>query len=356
MARPPSILQGDSITDAIKPETMPAVGQAPAAAAAPVQAPQAAQVAQAAGGDTMSMMQPDTPENRKLAEAAKRAGLTIPGVDQMVSEAGAPSTAADPDLAPVLKSIGDEYKALLPHVPNMSAAWGKQAPDETRKLEFYHPWQDDNPSPGKLTSEVFDRSLKGDILRDSIAGDSLHYLGTKNPDTGKPIDPTYRAMKDKLIGSLTADQKKTDREAYDMDIAEYGPRGLMDDPRTGKPVTFETWFDENRADAYMRGGIFPKNNPGWDEYLTSQQKKILSDARGYLTKGNAGDEKPGAIEATSKPAAGVFRLTPEIIQRVLSDPKIQERLREIAKPPAGDDSLERLQQAQRGAGALDKKN
>lgn len=275
MAQPPGILQGDSITDAIKPEAMPVVGQAPAAAAAPVQASQAAQVAE--------------------VPAAIPPGVSAtPSATAMQTGGAAPALPAEG----VLQGKAMLNPALAPKVP-------EGAPRPFAMAE--HVINPDGSVSNEISITVQDKSLNG----------------------GKPT----------LLPSLWVVDGKPTRVNDDQAVQFAKQSGLsfksFDTPEAAEKFA----VDRETAWQTTRPEDAGKVEPLWSQ---------------GAAKGTT--EKPGAIEATSKPAAGILRLTPELIQRVLSDPKIQERLREISKPPAGDDSLEKLQQAQRGAGALDKKN
>lgn len=69
------------------------------------------------------------------------------------------------------------------------------------------------------------------------------------------------------------------------------------------------------------GRVFPEGTP--DPWRSSEDEEKT--------------DKPAAVDVTSTPATGILKLTPELIQRVLSDPQLSQRLKEIMKPTGGSD-------------------
>jgi len=192
----------------------------------------------------------------------------------------APTAAASApeNFQPVADSVSQQYPALAPYVKNLTIQRGTtNGPDDDRQLEFYQPWDTDNPNPGKITSELYNKNLKGQDLTETVAGDMLHHLGTTNPATGQPVDPRWMDMKQRLIGAMGPDQAKIDQEAYAQEKAnpsyETGP--------------YDDWMKNNRADAYIRGAIFPNQNPEWQEegMYNPAMQAVTAEMKNYLAKG-----------------------------------------------------------------------
>jgi hypothetical protein len=180
---------------------------------------------------------------------------------------------SDDDYSSDLAAIGIAYPALQPHLANTVVQRGKlSGPDDDRQLEFYHPWDQDNPNPGKSTVELFKSMSSGD-RQEAIAGDMLHHLGAVDPATGQPVDPTFYAMKQQLGAARSPEHLQADREAYGQEAANTSYTTLP----------YDDWDKSSRLNSYVRGGVFPRQNPGWDEYLTPDMQPIFQRMRGYLT-------------------------------------------------------------------------
>lgn len=176
------------------------------------------------------------------------------------------------DFAPVLSAVAKAYPRLAPYVAQTAVSRGKTEDD--RQLEFYAPDEADNPTPGKLHVQMFNDDLKGDDLRDSVALDMLHHVGSIDPKTGNPIDPNYYAMKSALRDQIKAANREMDREAYKEDLKAYPDSGSYDD-----------WLEHNRVDAYVRGLVSPRMNPEWQQpgIYTPQMQHIGQSIRSYLS-------------------------------------------------------------------------
>lgn len=190
---------------------------------------------------------------------------------------GAGSTEPDVGFGPMLQSIGEKYKALAPHVSNFQVQWGAQDGSIVPggHLEFYPPWESENPNPGKPTLELYDREMKGPALESAVVGDMLHYLGAVDPASGKAVDPNWRALRSQLIAARDPDSQKMDANAYKEDRAQ------------GETRSFEDWMNESRADAYVRGYLTPDKANEWADVYSPQQKEILKRMKGYLTSGRS---------------------------------------------------------------------
>lgn len=184
------------------------------------------------------------------------------------------------DLDPTLAAVADKYKALAPHMDNAaivdSSAQAK--PGDDRHLEFYPPYESDNPRPGKITFELFDK-MSPKQREDAVAADALHHLGGfQDKAQTKPVDPTWLKMKNELMGMRTPAQLEVDKRAF---AEGHDPGDTMD-----------AWLQRNRADAYARAGVFPAQNPEWwslpkgdPEGWTPEQLAHFEKMRTYLKNG-----------------------------------------------------------------------
>jgi hypothetical protein len=107
-----------------------------------------------------------------------------------------------------------------------------------------------------------------------LAGDLLHYVGSIDPRSGKPIDPEYRALKERLIKSRTPEQIAVDKRAFESEKKFYKEN----------PPSFEDWMDFNRGDAYVRGYLTPDARDEWRDVYTPEQKQILEQMRQHLSR------------------------------------------------------------------------
>lgn len=171
----------------------------------------------------------------------------------------------------LLSGITQQYPLLGPHLSNAVVQWGPPQSDG-RQLEFYPPWESDNPNPGKTTLELYNRSLQGQGLQNAVAGDMLHLVGSIDPRTGQPVDPTYYGMKQSFAGMLTPQQQAVDQRAYQQEAPMYG----------GNLPPFGDWMQRNRLDAYIRGYITPDAADNWRDVYNTQQLNQLEAMRAYL--------------------------------------------------------------------------
>lgn len=185
------------------------------------------------------------------------------------------------------QAIGAKYPVLAPHLANSVVSFGKPTgPNDDRQLEFYHPWDSENPNPGKNSIEIFNRDLKGDDLHAAIAGDLLHRVGSVDPTTGLPVDAKFYQLRQELANSRDDLHRNMDRQAYEREKNSPYP-----------PGEYGKWFQHSRLDAYVRAGLFPEQNPNWQEALTPEMKPIFDKMQSYL-KGEEGN-KPIEINTTS---------------------------------------------------------
>jgi hypothetical protein len=177
------------------------------------------------------------------------------------------------DFSADLDAIGQRYPALQGILKNTIVRQGTPSgPSDDRQLEFYQPWETDSPNPGKPTVELFKNMEAGD-RQDAIAADLLHHLGAVDPGTGKPVDPTFYGLKQQLGAARSPQHQQIDQQAYARDKSSYGEDlgGYGD------------WDAHSRLDAYVRGGLFPKQNPEWQGgMLTPEMQPIFGKMQDYL--------------------------------------------------------------------------
>lgn len=117
---------------------------------------------------------------------------------------------------------------------------------------------------------------------------------------GTPLQSPPEALKQ----PLNADEAQSYKEMLNKGFSEYEARYHATNPP---------------------GRVFPDDTP--DPWRSTGGKKDDGDAKAVPT------------EVMSKPATGILKLTPEVIQRVLSDPDLQKRLNDVLHPPADKDDV-----------------
>lgn len=185
---------------------------------------------------------------------------------------------ADAITDPTLASIAQKYKALAPHMGNAAIVDSAGKPGAgNRHLEFYPPYDSENPRPGKITFELFDK-MNPKQREEAVAADALHHLGGyQDAEQKKPVDPAWLKMKNELISSRTPAQIAVDNNAFAED---HDPGDTQD-----------KWFQRNRGDAYIRAGMFPEQNPDWQrpkgdpEGWTPEQTAMFDKMHSYLRNG-----------------------------------------------------------------------
>ncbi len=163
------------------------------------------------------------------------------------------------------------YPVLRPYRNALTTRSGTASDD--RQMEFYPPWESDNPNPGRVTLEVYNQQMRGPELERALGNDALHYLGAIDPRTGQPVDPHYHGLKQEFIQSLTPDQIAVDQRAYQR------ARGQ------GESRPFDDWMQESRADAYLRAFMSPQDNPQWQGVFNPAQQAQLARLHSYVTTG-----------------------------------------------------------------------
>lgn len=174
------------------------------------------------------------------------------------------------DFSSNIQAVGQKYPRLSQYLGNVAVQRGTTKDD--RQLEYYAPWEGDNPNPGKSTIELYNKNLQGDDLTDSIALDLLHHIGGTAPN-GQPVDPNYQYLKQNLANEIKSENRPMDRQAYIQDKKQYSDTGTYDD-----------WLGNNRVDAYIRGMVSPRMNPEWAQpgVYTPAMKQIGSQIIQYL--------------------------------------------------------------------------
>lgn len=175
----------------------------------------------------------------------------------------------------MLGQVSRAYPALAKYAPSTTVQWGQTSgPEDDRQLEFYQPWEGENPNPGNATVELYNRNLKGDDATDSVALDMLHRVGAIDPRTNAPVDPQYYALKKAM-----ADQIR--QRSAPWDVADF-----KDAQKYGS-TSWDDYLENNRADAYIRAAVSPRMNPGWDDphLWTPEMQQIGQKIRAYLAGG-----------------------------------------------------------------------
>ena len=157
----------------------------------------------------------------------------------------------------MLSEITSEYPGLAKH------DWRLMEGDPKTNvgggyLEFRHPQDQENQFPGHPTIEVYPSTtqLPREELKKMVYGDMLHYM----PEA----DPEFSGLRDQYAQSLTDEQKRIDRMAYQGDVR----RSLMQDRR---PRGFDRFMDISRLDAHLRGYLAPDRNNEWAGSYTPEQ-------------------------------------------------------------------------------------
>lgn len=190
---------------------------------------------------------------------------------------------------PTLAAVGQKYKALSPYMAQGEIVDSSGKPGAgDRHLEFYPPYESDNPRPGKITFELFDK-MNPQQREGAVAADALHYLGGySDAESTRPVDPAWLKMKNELMGMRSPRQLAIDtNEAKNLEPGD----------------TPDRWLQRSRADAYVRGGVFPEQNPEWQEpgFFTPEQLAHFEKMRAYLR--NGATEPPAFDPYAEKPRA-----------------------------------------------------
>jgi hypothetical protein len=207
-----------------------------------------------------------------MAQGGGASPLAAPPVAPVAASAPAPE-----DFSDTTSGIAQNYPALAPYLNKLAIQRGTPTgPEDDRQLEFYQPWETENPNPGKLTTELYNPNLKGQDLQETIAGDMLHHLGSVDPASGQPVDPQWMAMKQQMITARGVPQTIMDSGAYQREKSN----------PAYETAPYDQWMQNNRADAYIRGAVFPNQNPEWQQagVYNPAMQAVASQMRDYLKK------------------------------------------------------------------------
>jgi hypothetical protein len=177
------------------------------------------------------------------------------------------STNAD-EFYPIMQSLKKKYPALAKHPFYVRRGEGPF------HSETYPAWDPANPAPGVHTIEVRNKDLKGQELQNLLLGETFHVLGSINPHTNQPLDPTWFQFKQQFLQTLTPEQLQVDRQDY-LNLAKQGH----------VYPSFGEYLQRNRIDAYLRGALSPMNEAeakDWGATYTPRQKELLNSMKQYL--------------------------------------------------------------------------
>ena len=241
---------------------------------------------------------------------------------------------AEDEFSQLVEEIKRAYPALAPYEFVIQRGTGEG------HLEFYPAWEKHNPNPGRHTIEVRNPNLKGQALKDAIAGDMLHLLGSVDPRSGRAISPEFARLKQQFKATLTPQQLEVDKRVH---------------AQSGDPRPFDQWFDVSRLDAYLRGYLFPDEADEWRRQgvYTPEQQKILQQLQQHLkaapqpTPAQPQPAQPG--QGQPAPRSGLTPLRQVLQQRMSkAPPKIEPWARGETSPalkPPSPQEHERAWQA-----------
>ena len=198
----------------------------------------------------------------------------------MGTSAPLPNPQPQEQIDPRLQDVAKQYPRLTPYLSQVQIQQGKKGKNDDRGLEFYPPWESRNPNPGKITLELFDQ-MQGPALTSALGGDLLHHVGAIDPKTGKPIDPQYYALKQKVIESRTPRQQAMDHRMWQQAV------------RSGQEHrSYDQWMQQSRGDAYIRGYVTPEMGGKYPDewrkngfYNDPAMKSAVDAIQQYVTTG-----------------------------------------------------------------------
>lgn len=169
------------------------------------------------------------------------------------------------DLSDVLEGVYGKYPRLRDY--GFEARLRPEGPRPHQRgsghIEFFPPDEYYNPMPGVPYIEVYNEDLRGDALERAVFGDALHYLPA--------VDPRFRDLKNQFVGTITPEQSRVDRRAYDYYVKNHE-----------ETRSYQDWFDTSRSDAYLRGYLAPDERNEWAGSYTDKQKFILEAIKAHL--------------------------------------------------------------------------
>lgn len=165
-----------------------------------------------------------------------------------------------------LRPVVDEVLREFPRVGNFDFAI-RQRPrvGDEPLIESFSPDEPMSPNFGTRTLELRGNDLQGTRLKNAIAGDMLHHLGSGGPDSisggTRPVnDPEYRKLKQEFVDAFPQEERNWARKRYEQHKTAH--------PQERR--SFEDWFDTVWADMWIGGLITPVN----DEFLTNAPKVL----------------------------------------------------------------------------------
>lgn len=138
-------------------------------------------------------------------------------------------------------------------------------PHDRRKIEFYHPDEDQSPRKGVPYTEIYDKSMPNMV--DTVYTDALHYL--------HKVDPKMHEYREWLRNNMTAEQKALSHKRYRDYTTPGSPHYNPDRPETR---SYEDWFEVSDLDQLLGGylsGVWPA------EMYTDEQIQMLEEMRQY---------------------------------------------------------------------------
>lgn len=196
----------------------------------------------------------------KGSEIAQRLAAVYGGARQM-------ATVGSSEDQGILKSVGEEYPPLRSLMDYATVKQTPPAPGDDRHLEFYPKGESHSPNPNRTVLEMFDNT-HGDDRKRAITADALH---------GIHDDPTWSHLRGELVNQRSPGQRRIDSEAFGREHE--------------KGDTMKSWMDRSRSDAYVRAGLFPRDNPEWQlpegdpEGFTPEQRIQFARMQNYLHTG-----------------------------------------------------------------------
>lgn len=177
--------------------------------------------------------------------------------------------AGDPQLMQMWGEVVKQYPALGKHPFVITRGAG---PGHAETYPYY---ESHSPMPGVNVIELRNQNMTPEEIKSTLAGEALHVLSGIDPTTQQPVDPNFRKFKDQFINSLTPEQLTFERMQFRSGNPDLGVEGR----------DFKQWFETSRADAYLRGYLFPDKADEWRQSgtYTGQQYGILQEAQKYLT-------------------------------------------------------------------------
>jgi hypothetical protein len=174
----------------------------------------------------------------------------------------------------------EKFPALAKVAGNVVVEDHFDDPNSVGQLESYPPWESYNPHPGKFTSQIFNKTAKGEERTNLVAGDMLHYIGAVNPETGEAVDPKWRQMKAAVLSQLSPRAQQISMNSYK-------------DSKVGHPEdtrTYSQWLDTSWGDEFIMGNLI-HNLPEWQRMATPSQNKVLDQMKSYLSRDDAADTR-----------------------------------------------------------------